>query len=150
MSNKVTALKNKPAARSKARRFVLQALYQIQLTDCSTSEVEKQFLQDHDMKRVDIEYLHEVLTGISTNREELTRSIAPKLDRQFEELDPVESAALYIGSFELLHRVDIPYRVAINEGVELAKQFGAAESHKLVNSVLDGLAQDHRSAEYRR
>jgi len=142
--------KRTPAARSKARRFVLQALYQMKLSDCSASEVETQLFQDHDMKKVDTEYLHELLSGINSNRGDLTTLITSKLDREFDELDPVEMAALNIGCYELLHRIDVPYRVVINEGVELAKRFGAAESHKLINSVLDSLAKDHRSAEFGR
>lgn len=142
--------KRTPAARSKARRFVLQALYQMKLSDCSAMEVETQLFQDHDMKKVDTEYLHELLSGINNCRGDLTEIITPKLDRKFDELDPVEVAALCIGSYELVHRVDIPYRVVINEGIELAKRFGAAESHKLINSVLDSLAKDHRGAEFGR
>ena len=142
--------KKTPAARSKARRFVLQALYSMKLSDCSAVEVETQLFQDHDMKRVDTEYLHELLSGINANKGDLTNLIAPKLDRKFDELDPVEVAALLVSSFEMVHRIDIPYRVVINEGVELAKRFGAAESHKLVNSVLDSLARDHRADEFGR
>ena len=142
--------KNTPAARSKARRFVLQALYQMKLTGMNAGDVERQFRQDHDMKRVDTEYLHEILSSINRIKGDLTETIAPKLDREFEELDPVEAAALYIGCYELLHRIDIPYRVAINESVELAKQFGAAESHKLVNAVLDSIAEECRTNEYGR
>ena len=142
--------KNTPAARSKARRFLLQALYQMKLTGMSAGDVERQFRQDHDMKRVDTEYLHQILSNINKIRGDLTDAIAPKLDRQFEELDPIEAAVLYIGCYELIHRIDVPYRVAINESVELAKQFGAAESHKLVNSVLDRIAEEHRANEYNR
>lgn len=148
-SGKKKAHKGTPAARGKARRFALQALYQMKLTGCGAAEVERQFLQDHEMKRVDTEYLHELLEGISTNNDALLVLIASKLDRKLDELDPVELAALLISSFELVHRIDIPYRVAINEGVELAKQFGAAESHKLVNSVLDEIARHCRQPEYR-
>ena len=149
-NKKVVNIKNSPAARSKARRFVLQALYQMHMTGTTAAEVETQFRQDHDMKRVDTEYLHDVLIGIAKNRSELIAQVAPQLDRKFEELDPVETAALKIGAFELMHRVDVPYRVVINEGVELVKQFGASESHKLVNTVLDSLAKIHREAEYAR
>ncbi|MBV1876487.1 MAG: transcription antitermination factor NusB [Pseudomonadales bacterium] len=139
--------KTTPAARSKARRFVLQALYQMSLSGCSSTDVETQFFQDHDMKRVDTLYLHELLTGINANRTELKTAVATKLDREFDELDPVESAALYVGAYELLYRMDIPYRVSISESVELAKKFGASESYKLVNTVLDELAKTHRQAE---
>lgn len=149
-NKKVVNIKNSPAARSKARRFVLQALYQMHMTGTTAAEVETQFRQDHDMKRVDTEYLHDVLIGIAKNKSELIAQVTPQLDRKFEELDPVETAALKIGAFELMHRADVPYRVVINEGVELVKQFGASESHKLVNTVLDSLAKIHREAEYAR
>ena len=149
-NKKVVNIKNSPAARSKARRFVLQALYQMHMTGTTAAEVETQFRQDHDMKRVDTEYLHDVLMGIAKQKSELIAQLTPQLDRAFEELDPVETAALKIGAFELIHRVDVPYRVVINEGVELVKQFGASESHKLVNTVLDSLAKIHREAEYAR
>jgi len=149
-NKKVVSIKNSPAARSKARRFVLQALYQMHMTGTTAAEVETQFRQDHVMKRVDTEYLNDVLIGIAKNRSELIAQVTPQLDRKFEELDPVETAALKIGAFELMHRVDVPYRVVINEGVELVKQFGASESHKLVNTVLDSLAKIHREAEYAR
>jgi N utilization substance protein B len=149
-NKKVVNIKNSPAARSKARRFVLQALYQMHMTGTTAAEVETQFRQDHDMKRVDTEYLHDVLIGIAKQKSELIEQLTPQLDRAFEELDPVETAALKIGAFELIHRVDVPYRVVINEGVELVKQFGASESHKLVNTVLDSLAKVHRQAEYAR
>ena len=149
-NKKVVSIKNSPAARSKARRFVLQALYQMHMTGTTAAEVETQFRQDHDMKRVDTEYLHDVLIGIAKNKSDLIAQVTPQLDRKFEELDPVETAALKIGAFELMHRADVPYRVVINEGVELVKQFGASESHKLVNTVLDSLAKIHREAEYAR
>ena len=142
--------KKTPAARSKARRFVLQALYQMSLSGCSSTEVETQFFQDHDMKRVDTLFLHELLTGINASRSELEEAIKPQLDREFDELDPVEAAALFVGCYELMHRIDIPYKVCINESVELVKQFGAAESHKLINSVLDSLAGKYRPHEIKR
>jgi N utilization substance protein B len=136
-----------PASRSKARRFALQALYQIQLTGCSAATAEQQFLDDHEMKRVDVEYLHALLAGTSENRDELISLITPTLDRAFTALDPIEKAILYIGCFELVHRIDVPYRVVINEAIELARQFGATESHKYVNSILDRLAKTHRPHE---
>jgi N utilization substance protein B len=136
-----------PSARSKARRFALQALYQIQLTGCSAAAAEQQFLDDHEMKRVDVEYLHALLAGTSEHRDELENLITPILDRAFTALDPIEKAILYIGCFELVHRIDVPYRVVINEAIELALQFGATESHKYVNSILDRLARVHRPHE---
>ena len=136
-----------PAARGRARRFVLQALYQMQMSGGSASSVEQQFRQDFDMKRVDTRYLHELLQGVDAHRSELIEMIAPRLDRAEAELGPVERAVLLIGTFELVHRIDIPFKVVINENVELAKQFGGAESHRLVNSVLDALAVEFRAIE---
>ncbi len=135
------------AARSKARRFTLQALYQMQLTGDSATTVEEQFLNDHEMKRVDTAYFHDLLSGIAARQEELLEKIVPVLDRELKEIDPVEKAILLIGSFELADRIDIPYRVVINESVELAKQFGAEESFKYVNSILDKLARQYRQVE---
>lgn len=136
-----------PAARSKARRFALQALYQMQLSGCNAVEAENQFRQDFDMKRVDTTYLHELLTGVETHWNVLIDAFASRLGRPEPELDPIERAVLLIGAFELIYRIDVPFRVVINENVELAKQFGASESHRLVNSVLDALARQFRSVE---
>ena len=138
-----------PAARSRARRFALQALYQIQLSGCSAAEVESQFRHDFDMKRVDTAYLHDLISGIDSELAELVDAFVPALDRPEGELGPVEKAILLIGTYELLHRIDIPFRVVINENVELAKQFGGSESHRLINSVLDSVARQHRTAEIR-
>lgn len=139
--------KSTPAARSKARRFALQGLYQIKLSECSAADVEEQYTQDHDMKRVDTDYLHELLTGINKHQEQIDSVIASKIDRRFDELDPIEAAILRIGAFEMIHRVDVPYRVVINESVELAHSFGASESHRYVNSILDAIAHDYRAVE---
>lgn len=137
-------------ARSKARRIALQALYQIEMTGDSTDVVKSQFCSDQNqnkqnMKGTDITYFKELLDGIDQQRSELLAMISPVLDRSLDKLDLVEKAILLIGSYELLHRSDIPYRVAINEGIELAKQFGATESHRYINSILDSLAQQKKS-----
>ncbi|MEX2488361.1 MAG: transcription antitermination factor NusB [Pseudomonadales bacterium] len=139
--------KSSPAARSKARRFALQGLYQMKMSECSAIDVEEQYTQDHDMKRVDTDYLHELLSGIVKHQEQIDGLIASKIDRRFDELDPIETAILRIGTFEMVHRVDVPWRVVINESVELAHSFGAAESHRYVNSILDSIARDHRAVE---
>ena len=144
----MTDSKPKPAARRKARRFVLQALYQIQMTGDPATTVEAQFRQDNDMKNVDTLYFHEMLVAIDADAE-LVEIIKAKLDRDYAELDPIERCILRLGAKELKDRIDIPFKVVINECVELAKQFGGSESHKLVNSVLDALAKELRIAEYR-
>lgn len=140
-------MKPATANRRKARRFTLQALYQMQLTGDSAATVEKQFLSDHDMEKVDTTYFHEVLSGIASQQQELLEIIRPLLDRDLKEIDPVEKAVLLIGGYELKERIDIPCKVVINESVELAKQFGATNSFKYVNSILDLLARQYRPAE---
>ena len=142
-------MKPTAAARSRARRFAMQALYQMQLTGDSAAEVERQFREDNDMKRVDTTYFHELLSGVAANQEELLETIEPKLDRKLDEIDPIEKAILLIGTFELKERIDLPYRVVINESIELAKQFGASESFKYVNSILDQQAKEFRQTELR-
>ena len=140
-------MSSKAAARSKARRFLLQAMYQAELTDEDYSSVADPFIADHNMKRADLTYFREILNGLQGKYDRLRFCIAAKLDRDFAELDPIEKSILLLGAYELIARIDIPYRVVINEGVELAKSFGATESYKLVNSVLDALSKDIRRTE---
>ena len=140
-------MSSKAAARSKARRFLLQAMYQAELTDEDYSSVADPFIAYHNMKRADLTYFREILNGLQVKYDRLRFCIAAKLDRDFAELDPIEKSILLLGAYELIARIDIPYRVVINEGVELAKSFGATESYKLVNSVLDALSKDIRRTE---
>lgn len=125
----------------------MQALYQHRISGDSLSQIELQFMQDHDMKNVDVSYFKELLKGIGTHHAEIDGEISTVIDRKFSELDPVELSVLQVGVYELLHRIDVPYRVVINEGVELAKVFGSEDGHKYVNSILDKLAKKHRTAE---
>ena len=135
--NKVT-----PAARSKARRFAMQALYQIQMTDCSASSVEQEFLQDHDMKRVDREYLHALLAGTSSHKQDLVNLVTPKLARDFTELDPVEikikamdlKKILFMGQQEI--KVDIHFcifqrgfRHSVKEQSQVSQCDGSFQTH---------------------
>ena len=140
-------MSSKTAARSKTRRFLLQAMYQTEMMDEEYASVIDPFIADHNMKRADLDYFREILTGIHRDIDELRAMIAPKLARDFSELDPIEKSILLLGAYELRSRIEIPYRVVINEGVELAKSFGASESFRLINSVLDALAKDTRQAE---
>lgn len=140
--------KPKPAQRRKARRFVMQSLYQQKISGDTAAEIEKQFLQDHDMRKVDVDYFHDLLQGISDKQTDLDAEIQTVIDRDFSELDPVGLSIMQLGVYELMHRLDVPYRVVINEAVELAKIFGAADGYKYVNSVLDNLAVKHRSVEH--
>ena len=141
--------KPKPSERRKARRFILQSLYQHKISGTSLREIEEQFLQDHDMRKVDLAYYHDILMGISRTQSTLDDEIKSVIDRDFSELDPVELSILQLGSFELIERSDVPYKVVINESVELAKIFGASEGHKYVNSILDLIGKKYRQAEYK-
>lgn len=137
----------KPSERRKARKFATQALYQWQMTQHNLSEIETQFRVDNDMRKTDTGYFHELLHRIPGCVNELDSHFEPHLDRNKDELDKVELAILRIGTYELAKRVDVPYRVVINEGVELAKIFGATDSHKYVNGILDKVAQKLRMME---
>lgn len=134
------------AQRRKARSLILQALYQWLIAKADPLEIESQFHEENSGK-IDWEYFREIFFEIPKQVSFLDEQISPLLDRQLSALDPVERALLYLGVFELAHRPDIPYRVVINECVELAKTFGATESHKYINGVLDKLARTLRPLE---
>ncbi|MAC71574.1 MAG: transcription antitermination factor NusB [Gammaproteobacteria bacterium] len=137
------------ARRRKARQLILQALYQWLLTDSELPDISKQF-HEQNQGKIDWEFFDEVLPGVLKSVEALDKHLHPLLDRKLEALDPIEKALLYLGTYELANRIDVPYRVVINECVELAKMFGATESHKYINGVLDKLAPELRAAEYGR
>ncbi|MCM2321414.1 MAG: transcription antitermination factor NusB, partial [Pseudomonas sp.] len=120
-----------------------------QLAGQPINEIEAQFRVDNDFSDVDGAYFREILHGVPRLKSELDAAFAPCLDRPVEELDPVELAILRLSTYELLNRADVPYRVVINEGIELAKVYGATDGHKFVNGVLDKLAPLLRSAEVR-
>ncbi|HKS54971.1 MAG TPA: transcription antitermination factor NusB [Steroidobacteraceae bacterium] len=134
-------------ARSIARKLAMQALYQWQLTQQSAAEIGKQFLESEDSAGVDREHFEELIGRCIAQHAELEAALAPFLDRPLDQLDPVETAILMIGMYELQQRVDIPYRVVINEAVDLCKRFGATDAHKYVNAVLDRAARELRAAE---
>ena len=134
-------------ARHKARSRAVQAIYDWQVSGNDVGEVEEYFLTEQNMKKTDVEYFSELLHGIPSHLSELDGHLQPILDRPLEEVDPVEKAILRIGVYEFVHRMDVPYRVVINEAVELAKDFGAEDGHKYVNSILDKLAAKLRAVE---
>jgi N utilization substance protein B len=134
-------------ARSVARKLAMQALYQWQLNGQPATEIVRQFLEDEDSGGADREYLGELIQGCVNGSEAINAAIAPFIDRPLERLDPVETAILMIGMFELQNRIDVPYRVVINEAVDLCKRFGATDAHKYINAVLDRAARDIRAAE---
>lgn len=125
----------------------MQGLYQWYMTAADAAQIEAEFLTEYDMARVDTEYFHTLLHGAINKSAELTPLFAGHLDRAVEDLDPVELALLRLGVYELLESIDVPYKVVINENVNLAKKFGATDSHKYINGVLDKVAQTLRKVE---
>lgn len=134
-------------ARSHARKLAMQALYQWQLTQQSANDIENQFVNEEEFGGADREYFHELVEQCITREQELDGSTSKYVDRPLDQLDPVERAILLIGMYELEHRVEIPYRVVINEAVELGKRFGATDAHKYLNAVLDRASKEKREAE---
>jgi transcription antitermination protein NusB len=139
--------KSSVRARSRARRALVQALYKWHMTGAASVTIQKEFEDGEALNDADAEFFSEGLSRIILHTAVLDDQIAPLLDRAFKDLDPIEMAILRLGADELLHRTDVPYRVVINEYVELAKTFGAEESHKYINGVLDKLARSTRTVE---
>jgi len=137
-------------ARSLARRLALQALYQVQINPHPWADVQRQFAADPEAQRVDLEYFRELIDGIAANREALDLRLARLSEIPPPALDPIEHAVLWLGLYELEHREELPFRVALAEAVQLSKQFGATDGHKFVNAVLDRAAQELRPQEYGR
>ena len=134
-------------ARTRARELMVQALYQKQLAGHSTSDLISQFHEQVAYERVDQPFFDEQFPAISNSQEKLEIKIDELIDRPLEQLDPVELAILLIGVYELESRADIPYRVVINECVNLAKRFGSIEGHKYINACLDKAAKSFREIE---
>ncbi|HET8898828.1 MAG TPA: transcription antitermination factor NusB [Rhodanobacteraceae bacterium] len=137
-----------PVARSRARRRALQALYAWQLSGSGIDAIIEQFRHEQDMEIADLEYFEDVLRGVARECKGLDEALAPFLDRGIEEVDPVERAALRQATYELKFRPDVPYRVVLNEAVEVTKRFGTDFGHTYVNGVLDRAAAAWRGAEY--
>jgi N utilization substance protein B len=134
-------------ARSIARKLAMQALYQWQMTAHEANDLTRQFVESEEFAGADREYFEELLRGCIKDKDQINAAITPFIDRPLEQLDPVETAILMMGMFELRSRIDVPYRVVINEAVDLAKRFGATDAHKYVNAVLDRAAKEIRAAE---
>src|SRR5690554_626418 len=139
-----------PSARRKARHFAMQGLYQWKMAGASINAIEAELRTDNDMRQVDLGYFHELLHQVPQRLDEVTAVYDSHLiDRRNDELDPVTEAILRMAGYELRFRVDVPYKVVINEAVALAKKFGATDSHKFVNGVLDRAAAQVRAVEVR-
>ena len=148
---------HKGRLRHRARELALQALYQWHMAGASVGHIEAEFRDHNDMSRVDAVFFHELLTGVTRQVGRIDSTLTELLDhdRNSDKLDPIAQAALRLGCFEMMERPDIPYKVIINEGVELARKFGPKGSYKILNGMLDTLAKklrtghpEHRRAEH--
>lgn len=135
------------AARTRARRRALQALYAWQMSGSGIDGVIAQFRHEQDMEIADLEYFEALLQGVVRHCAELDDGLKPFLDRGIEEVDPIERAALRLAAYELKFRPDVPYRVVINEAIEVTKRFAAEQGHTFVNGVLDRVAAQWRAVE---
>ncbi|MEP6657085.1 MAG: transcription antitermination factor NusB [Betaproteobacteria bacterium] len=133
--------------RRRTRELVLQGLYQQQLSGNAGEAIRLQLAESVGYSKSDTEYFAVLWTGVTRDYEALLERVAPHLDRRTQDLSPVERSIVVIGTWELEHQVDIPYRVVINEAVELAKSFGGTDGHKFVNGVLDKVAAELRGGE---
>ena len=136
-----------PAARSRARRRALQAVYAWQLSQSAIDKVIDQFRHEQDMEVADLEYFEALVRGVESKCEELDAGLAQFIDRGIAQVDPIERAVLRIAAYELKFRPDVPYRVVINEAIETTKRFGADHGHTYVNGVLDRAALFWRATE---
>jgi len=134
--------------RQKARRMLLQALYQWEIAHAPVQDILAEFLVYYQGK-IDREFFKQVFPDVIVHVAELDEMMQPWLDRELKSLDPIELSLLRLGLYELAHRIDVPYKVVINEAVELAKVFGATDGHKYINGVLDRAARQLRALEQR-
>ncbi len=149
----------KPAARRNARHFAIQAIYSWQITKGNVADIEQHFLSGDKFEeeefqadapvlaapQTDVAYFRDLLTGVVLNHQELDSKMRPYLSRPLQDLDQMELALLRLAMYEMTKRDDVPYKVVINEAIELAKAFGAEDSHKFVNGVLDKAAPTLRN-----
>jgi len=136
-----------PVARSRARRRALQALYAWQISGGTAQQVIAQFAHEQAHEVADLEYFEDLVRGVMKHVGDLDVALAEFLDREVEQVDPIERAALRIAAYELRHRPDIPYRVVINEAIDTTKRFGSEHGHTYVNGVLDHAAAAWRAPE---
>jgi N utilization substance protein B len=136
-----------PAARSRSRRRALQAVYAWQISHTPVDTVLEQFSTEQDMEVADLAYFEALVRGVITGHKGLDQALSQYVDRPMELVDPIERAVLRLAAFELRDRIDVPYRVIINEAIEIAKRFGSDHGHTYVNGVLDQAAGQWRAAE---
>ncbi|WP_395341004.1 transcription antitermination factor NusB [Ningiella sp. W23] len=137
----------KASHRKKARELALQALYSYLMSGNDMKQVELHIATTNDMAKVDVAYFQDILQGIAKDPDAIDKAYKAYLGRLPEELDPIEKSIMRLATFELVHRIDTPFKVVINEAIELAKTFGAEESHKFINGALDKAVKTLRKDE---
>jgi transcription antitermination protein NusB len=136
-----------PVLRTRARRRALQAIYAWQMSGANARDIVAQFAHEQAREIADLAYFEDLVHGVGQYVDDLDGALAPHLDRRIDEVDPIERAGLRIAAYELKYRIDVPYRVVLNEAVESVKRFGSEHGHTYVNGVLDRLAAELRAIE---
>ena len=134
-------------ARGKSRRFAMQAIYQWQMTGDSITDIKQQFFDDNNFSLIDADYFSELVSGVASSISELDPILEKYMSRLVESVDPVERSILRLATYEFLHRLDVPYRVILNEAISITKEYCAENSHTFVNAVLDKVANEVRHIE---
>lgn len=145
-TNKVTD-KSLAKARGKSRRYAMQAIYQWQMTGDNISDIKQQFFEDNNFALIDSEYFSDLVSGVASSISELDPLLEKNMPRSVESVDPIERSILRIATYEFIHRFDVPYRVVLNEAVNITKEYCAENSHAFVNAVLDKVAKEIRHIE---
>jgi len=134
-------------ARGKSRRYAMQAIYQWQMTGDSITDIKQQFFDDNNFSLIDAEYFSELVSGVASSISDLDPLLEKNMPRSVESVDPVERSILRLATYEFVHRLDVPYKVVLNEAVNIAKEYCAENSHAFVNAVLDKVAREVRHIE---
>ncbi|MEA1891021.1 MAG: transcription antitermination factor NusB [Pseudomonadota bacterium] len=135
------------SSRHLARRAAIQALYQWEMTQQSRLDIKKHFLADDRLKKTDSVYFEELVQEIPRLVDDIDNSLSPYIDRDITLVDPIEKAVLRLAAYELIHHAEIPYRVVLNEAIELSRTFGSENGYRFVNGILDKMGADVRSVE---
>ena len=146
-SEKKVDQKSLARARGKSRRLAMQAIYQWQMTGDNISDIKQQFFEENDMAKLDAVFFSEVVSGVASSISELDPLLEKYMSRSVESVDPVERSIIRIAAYEFINRLDVPYRVVLNEAINITKEFCAEKSHTFVNAVLDKVAIEIRHIE---
>ncbi len=144
---KSASKKSVAKARGKSRRFVMQAIYQWQMTGDSITDIKQQFFDENNFSVIDSAYFSELVSGVASSISEIDPLLEKYMTRLVESVDPVERSILRLATYEFLYRIDVPYRVVLNEAISITKEYCAENSHTFVNAVLDKVAKEVRHIE---